>query len=93
MPGKVDSGEIVNLSLMPIGGMPNIGNRRHLWKAPLLIVFPSRQNHLENQARLMRDAPEMINHLRAWLSDQLCNLFRIGLIVINTADAGEIIKL
>src|SRR5262245_16508249 len=56
MAGKPDAGEVIDLALMPIGGLPEAGNARYFGQLARLVVFPARQHDLQSEPMLVGEA-------------------------------------
>src|SRR5262245_52461223 len=45
---EIHAREVIDLSLVPVGGAPDVANRRHFWQFAGRVILPPRQHHLQH---------------------------------------------
>src|SRR5579884_667623 len=93
MAGEPDAGQVVDLALVPFGGAPQAGHRRHLRQLARLAVLPARQDHLDDEAMPVAETAEVIDHFGVRLEAGLGRLLRVRLQPVDAADAVEQVEL
>src|SRR5881394_1346188 len=93
MPGEVDAGEVEDFSLVPIGGWKNATDCGNLGQVTGRVILPPWQNHLQDERMLLRNARQVIDDLQMRLKAGFGGFLRIGLEIIDTADAVEQVEL